>query len=150
MQRAIDEMHRNGTMPAPTSVEFLTWVHQAFYNEIPKEFRVIEHPDGSQEPIIPGRMRQAGDSEVAVVRHHPPSSVRVLAFMEHFDRRFQIATRPASGRIIAIASAHHRLNYIHPFPDGNGRVSRLMSHPMALNAGIGGRGLWSISRGLVR
>ena len=150
VQRAIDEMHRNGTMPVPTSVEFLTWVHQAFYNEMPEEFRVIEHPDGSQEPIVPGRMRQDGDSEVAVGRHHPPSSVRVAAFMDHFDKRFQIATRSASGRIIAIASAHHRLNYIHPFPDGNGRVSRLMSHAMALNAGIGGQGLWSISRGLAR
>lgn len=150
VQRAIDEMHRNGTMPVPTSVEFLTWVHQAFYDEMPEEFRVIEHPDGTSEPIVPGRMRQSGDSEVSVGRHNPPSSARVAAFMEHFDKRFQIAARSASGRIIAIASAHHRLNYIHPFPDGNGRVSRLMSHAMALNAGIGGQGLWSISRGLSR
>lgn len=80
----------------------------------------------------------------------PPSSPCVAAFMDHFDKRFQIAARSASGRIIAIASAHHRLNYIHPFRDGNGRVSRLMSHAMALNAGIGGIGLWSISRGLAR
>lgn len=150
VQRAIDEMHRNGTMPVPTSVDFLTWVHQAFYDEMPEEFRVIEHPDGTSEPIVPGRMRQQGDSEVSVGRHNPPSSARVAAFMEHFDKRFQIAARSASGRIIAIASAHHRLNYIHPFPDGNGRVSRLMSHAMALNAGIGGQGLWSISRGLAR
>lgn len=150
VQRAIDEMHRNGTMPVPTSVEFLTWVHQAFYDEMPEEFRVIEHPNGTSEPIISGRMRQPGDSEVSVGRHNPPSSTRVAAFMDHFDKRFQIASRSASGRIIAIASAHHRLNYIHPFPDGNGRVSRLMSHAMALNAGVGGQGLWSISRGLAR
>lgn len=70
--------------------------------------------------------------------------------MDHFDKRFRIAARSASGRIIAIATAHHRLNYIHPFPDGNGRVSRLMSHAMALTAGIGGDGLWSVSRGLAR
>ena len=150
VQRAIDEMHRNGTLPIPTSVEFLTWVHQTFYDEMPEEFRVIEHPNGTFEPIVPGRMRQQGDSEVSVGRNNPPSSARVAAFMEHFDKRFQIAARSASGRIIAIASAHHRLNYIHPFPDGNGRVSRLMSHAMALNAGIGGQGLWSISRGLAR
>lgn len=150
VQRAIDEMHRNGTMPVPTSVEFLTWVHQAFYDEMPEEFRVIEHPSGTSESIVPGRMRQPGNSEVSVGRHNPPSSARVAAFMEHFEKRFQIAARSASGRIIAIASAHHRLNYIHPFPDGNGRVSRLMSHAMALNAGIGGQGLWSISRGLAR
>lgn len=150
VQRAIDEMYRNGTMSRPTSVEFLTWVHKAFYDEMPEEFRVVEHPDGTQEPIIPGHMRQDGDTEVSVGRHHPPSSARVATFMDHFDKRFQIAARSASGRIIAIASAHHRLNYIHPFPDGNGRVSRLMSHAMALNAGIGGEGLWSISRGLAR
>ena len=53
-------------------------------------------------------------------------------------------------RILAVASAHHRLNYIHPFADGNGRVSRLMSHAMALKAGIGSHGLWSVSRGLAR
>lgn len=150
VQRAIDQMHRDGTLPVPTSVAFLTWVHRAFYDEMPDEFRMIEHPDGTQEPIVPGRMRQPGDREVAVGRHLPPSSDRVAAFMDHFDKRFRIAERSASGRIIAIASAHHRLNFIHPFPDGNGRVSRLMSHAMALNAGIGGNGLWSISRGLAR
>ena len=51
---------------------------------------------------------------------------------------------------MAIAAAHHRLNFIHPFPDGNGRVSRLMSHAMGLSAGIGAHGLWSVSRGLAR
>lgn len=150
VQRSIDKMHREGILLRPTSVAFLTWVHKAFYDEMPEEFRRIEHPDGSTEPIIPGRIRQEGDSEVVVGRHLPPSSGRVAAFMDHFDKRFQIAARSASGRIIAIASAHHRLNYIHPFPDGNGRVSRLMSHAMALEAGIGGQGLWSVSRGLAR
>lgn len=150
VQRAIDERHRAGTLLRPTSVEFLTWVHKAFYEEMPDEFRVIEHPDGTWEDIIPGHMRQDGDKEVAVGRHLPPSSSRVAAFMGHFDKRFQIAASSSSGRIIGIASAHHRLNYIHPFPDGNGRVSRLMSHAMALTAGIGGQGLWSVSRGLAR
>ena len=150
VQRSIDEMHRDGTLLRPTSAEFLTWVHKTFYDEMPAELRVIEHADGTQEPIIPGRMRRDGDREVAVGRHLPPSSPRVAEFMDHFDKRFRIAEGSASGRIIAIASAHHRLNYIHPFPDGNGRVSRLMSHAMALAAGIGGDGLWSISRGLAR
>tara|TARA_R100000501_G_C2526769_1_gene51509 strand:+ start:234 stop:419 length:186 start_codon:yes stop_codon:yes gene_type:complete len=61
--------------------------------------------------------------------------------MDHFDKRFQIAPRSASGRIIAIALAHYRLNFIHPFPDGNGQVSRLMSHAIALEAGFGGQRL---------
>jgi Fic family protein len=70
--------------------------------------------------------------------------------MRHFESRYRLAEMGKAARIMAIASAHHRLTYIHPFPDGNGRVSRLMSHAMALKAGIGAHGLWSVSRGLAR
>lgn len=150
VQRAIDEMHRKGTLPRPTSVAFLTWLHKAFYDEMPEEFCVVEHPDGTREPIVPGRMRQAGDRDVAAGRHLPPSSARVPAFMDHFDKRFQIAARSASGRIIAIASAHHRLNYIHPFPNGNGARQPPDVACHGPDGGIGGQGLWSVSRGLAR
>jgi Fic family protein len=56
----------------------------------------------------------------------------------------------AHSRILALAAAHHRLLYIHPFADGNGRVARLMSHAMILRAQVGSSGLWSISRGMAR
>ena len=150
VQRKIDILHQKGNLPRPTSVEFLTWIHKEFHDKMPDEFRVMKYSDGTQVPIIPGRMRQSGDPDVAVGRHIPPSSSCVETFMRYFEKRFQISTRSLSQQIIAIPSAHHRLNYIHPFPDGNGRVSRLMSHAMALKAGIGSQGLWSISRGLAR
>ena len=70
--------------------------------------------------------------------------------MAHFERRYRFEGTGPAARILAMAAAHHRLNYIHPFSDGNGRVSRLMSHAMALKAGIGAHGLWSVSRGLAR
>ena len=70
--------------------------------------------------------------------------------MDHFAWRYRFQPLGKGSRIVAMAAAHHRLNYIHPFPDGNGRVSRLMSHAMALQAGIGAHGLWSVSRGLAR
>jgi Fic family protein len=79
-----------------------------------------------------------------------PSSDRVADFMQHFESRYRLEPLGKAARILAIPAAHHRLNYIHPFTDGNGRVSRLMSHAMALYAGIGAHGLWSISRGLAR
>ena len=134
VQRKIDEMYHAGTLPRPVSAEFLTWTHKAFYDEMPDEFRVVKHSDGSQKPIVPGQMRQEGDSEVAVGRHFPPSSALVSTFIDYFDKRFQIGMRSSGSRIIAIACAHHRLNYIHPFLDGNGRVSRLMSHAMAFDS----------------
>ncbi len=70
--------------------------------------------------------------------------------MAYFAERYRLAPLGTAGRLMAMAAAHHLFNTIHPFPDGNGRVSRLMSHAMALVAGIGAHGLWSISRGLSR
>jgi Fic family protein len=100
--------------------------------------------------LSPGQWRSRPEHDVAVGRHEPPSSVRIDDFMQYFETRYRIAKLGKAGRILAIPAAHHRLNFIHPFPDGNGRVSRLMSHAMAHEAGIASHGLWSISRGLAR
>jgi fido (protein-threonine AMPylation protein) len=69
----------------------------------------------------------------------------VDAFMRHFETRYRSESLGAASRILAIPAARHRLNYIHPFPDGKGRVSRLISHAMGHKAGVGAHGLWSIS-----
>jgi Fic family protein len=98
----------------------------------------------------PGVFRSTAEHDVAVGRHLPPDGANVPAFMAHFEQRYRFALLGMGGRILAMAAAHHRLNYIHPFLDGNGRVSRLMSHAMALESGIGAHGLWSVSRGLAR
>lgn len=150
VQREIDQMYHEESLPIPTSVDFISWVHQRFYNEMPDEFKFVERHDDTKIPIKPGVFRAEGDNDVAVGRHQPPSSPRVAAFMTHFSKRYNQAYAGPTNRIIAIAAAHHRLNFIHPFSDGNGRVSRLMSHAMSLKAGIGASGLWSISRGLAR
>jgi Fic family protein len=100
--------------------------------------------------MTPGVMRRRPDEDVSVGRHVPPSSERVAAFMAYFAEKYRLEKLGSGSRIIAIPAAHHRLNFIHPFLDGNGRVSRLMSHAMALQSGVGAHGLWSISRGLAR
>jgi Fic family protein len=88
--------------------------------------------------------------DVSVGRHLPPESSTVETFMAYFEKRYDFGLLGKGMRLAAMAAAHHRFNYIHPFLDGNGRVSRLMSHAMALHAGIGAHGLWSVSRGLAR
>ena len=110
------------------------------------------HLRGEHREIVmePGEWRSRPEHDVAVGRHQPPSSHRVADFMVYFSERYRFERMGKAARIMAIPAAHHRMNYIHPFPDGNGRVSRLMSHAMAQAAGIGAHGLWSISRGLAR
>jgi Fic family protein len=148
VQEWIDHTHARGELPEPTSVAFIRDLHRRFYEAMPEELRFTEH-DGHRKEIVPGAFRAEGE-EVVVGRHLPPSAHGVPAFTDHFATRYRGLTRGPTSRILSIPAAHHRLNYIHPFLDGNGRVSRLMSHAMCQAAGIGGHGLWSISRGLAR
>lgn len=149
VQAAIDRMAADGNLPEPASPDFIRWLHREFYRDGPAEMRRIR--SGTAEFMMePGEWRSRPEQDVAVGRHIPPSSDRVDDFMQYFATRYRFAKLGKAARIMAIAAAHHRLNYIHPFPDGNGRVSRLMSHAMAHQAGIGAHGLWSVSRGLAR
>jgi len=149
LQAEIDRLAAEGKLGEPAAPDFLRWLHREFYKDATKD---MLHVRGAGRDFImaPGEWRSRPEHDVAVGRHEPPSSARVPDFVTYFAERYRLAPLGTAGRLIAMAAAHHRFNYIHPFPDGNGRVSRLMSHAMALSSGIGAHGLWSISRGLSR
>lgn len=149
VQQEIDRQAAQGRLPEPASTGFVRWLHREFYRDAPADMLQIrgEHAAFRMEP---GQWRSRPEHDVAVGRLVPPSSRVVADFMSHFAQRYGLAGLGSGARILCIPAAHHRLNYIHPFADGNGRVSRLMSHAMAHHAGIGAHGLWSISRGLAR
>jgi Fic family protein len=149
VQAEVDGMAAAGRLPEPASADFIRWLHREFYHDAPPEMLRIRGA-GREFTMQPGEWRSLAEHDIAVGRHVPPSSARVPDFMHYFAERYNFARLGKSGRLIAMAAAHHRFNYIHPFPDGNGRVSRLMSHAMAHAAGVGAHGLWSISRGLAR
>ncbi len=148
VQAIIDREFAAGTLGAPASAAFVKRLHREFYHDAPEDTLRIKGA-GRAFMMVPGSFRNDPAHDVSVGRHVPPSSPAVEAFMAHFEKRYGERAGMAE-RLLALPAAHHRLNYIHPFPDGNGRVSRLMSHAMALQAGIGAHGLWSISRGLAR
>jgi len=149
VQSEIDAMALENRLPEPASVDFILWLHREFYRDAAPEMLRIQGA-GTKFTMQPGTWRSSSEHDVAVGRHQPPSSGRVEAFMAYFAERYRFERLGKAARITAIPAAHHRFNYIHPFPDGNGRVSRLMSHAMAHLAGIGAYGLWSVSRGLAR
>ncbi|WP_334147245.1 Fic family protein [Hyphomicrobium sp.] len=149
LQAEIDRQAAAGILPEPASADFLRWLHREFYRDASAAMLEIRGRDHTFS-MTPGEWRSAVEHDVAVGRHVPPSSDRVAEFMRYFEHRYRLEPLGAATRIVAIAAAHHRFNYIHPFPDGNGRVSRLMSHAMCLRTAIGAHGLWSVSRGLAR
>ena len=145
VQQMIDE---SIDPPRPTtSLEFIEWTHREFCRRLPESLLIVENPDtGEQIPVVPGQLRAR---TVAVGRHVPPAADDLPAFMRRFEEAYDSARLTKPRQAIAVAAAHHRFLWIHPFLDGNGRVARLMSHAMLLDLGIGSA-LWSVSRGLAR
>ncbi len=120
-------------------------IHQRFCKLLPKDLLWVEDPaTGEKIEVVPGEFR---DRDVIVGRHVPVSSPAVPRFLRRFEEVYSKLGKAET--IIAAAAAHHRLAWIHPFLDGNGRVARLMSHATLLQA-LDTGAVWSIARGLAR
>ena len=130
-----------------TSKSFLCWIHKEFYERMPEEYLVVQRADGKTEKVIPGKTRE---SEVEVGRHLPPKSEYLCTFMKRFEEAYDPQKLKGLSQVVAAAASHHRLAWIHPFLDGNGRVTRLMTHAYLKKAKIDGHGLWTVSRGFAR
>ena len=127
-------------------VDFLCWLHREFYERMPEEFLEVAFKDGKKK-VIPGRLRE---DEVTVGRHLAPHSSQLSVFLNKFSDTYGNLAMGAVATIIASAASHHRLAWIHPFLDGNGRVTRLFTHAFLMKAGVDGHGMWTVSRGLAR
>lgn len=112
---------------------------------MPGDLLWIEDPEtGEHLEVMPGELRRR---DVRVGRHVPVSPGALPRFLARFEEVY--SKLGPSEAILATAAAHHRLLWIHPFLDGNGRVARLMSHATLLET-LDTGGVWSVARGLAR
>ncbi|MDJ0826421.1 MAG: Fic family protein [Rhodobacter sp.] len=142
VQKWIDEGGLEGRATEPDAILEL---HRRFCELLPPDLLFVEHPNtGEKLPVVPGALRE---HKVEVGRHVAISPGAVPRFLERMDAAYARAGKIES--ILAAACAHHRLLWIHPFLDGNGRVARLMSYAL-LKSALDTQGLWSVARGLAR
>jgi Fic family protein len=134
-----------GLAGPPTTTASLRELHRRFCERLPEELLWIEDATSSERlRVVPGELRP---HDVKVGLHVPVSPGAVPRFLAQFERAYGGLGR--TDAILAAAAAHHRLLWIHPFLDGNGRVARLMSHAMLIDA-LDTGGVWSVARGLAR
>lgn len=130
------------------SEDFICWIHGTFYSLLPESLHHVTGNDGKTYPVNPGKIR---DFDVNVGIHlAPPAGVieKFLTRFHDFYAPYRYDATPES--ILAAMAAHHRLAWIHPFGDGNGRVTRLVTQAWLTRIGLGANGLWTLSRGLAR
>ena len=119
----------------------LQTLHQHLFEQLPPEDRQGERG----EVLVPGALRMR---DVSVGGHVAPRAKAVPTFLQRFSEVYG-GTRSGELALVAVAAAHHRLTWVHPFIDGNGRVARL--HSLVLLQGLGlTNGIWSPLRGLAR
>jgi Fic family protein len=128
-----------------TTADSIREIHRRFCERLPEDLLWVEEPDTHERVrVVAGELRQR---DVKVGRHVSISPGAIPRFLAEFERSYSRLGK--TNAILAAASAHHRLLWIHPFLDGNGRVTRLMSHAMLLDA-LDTGGIWSVARGLAR
>ena len=131
----------------PASAAYASWLHEEFCSHLPPEMLfVTDDKTGERLEIIPGSWRKR---EVQVGRHVPPPHEDLPRYMARFDTAYRSPPLSKTRQIQTVGAVHHRLLWIHPFLDGNGRVARLMSHALFKRLDIG-TSLWSVARGLAR
>jgi len=116
-------------------------IHRELFSRLPPEDLVT----GEDESVVPGELRQR---EVQVGHHIAPAHGSLPALLERWGQ-FYGAIRRGEAALLALAAAHQRLGWVHPFIDGNGRVMRLHSHAVLSALGYT-NGLWSPLRGFAR
>lgn len=147
VQRLMEQRLRADEALKICSPEFLCWLHKEFYARMPEEFRRVKTRSGGEDWVKPGQLREC---EVEVGQHVAPTFTALPQFMERFARQYEPANLEPVQRLLGAAASHHRLAWIHPFLDGNGRVTRLFTHAYLIRVKMEGHGLWMASRGLAR
>ena len=159
-----DARKRNLQMEAKAHVEVQRWIdggglsggravtedgireiHRRFCELLPEDLLWMEDPESHERKrLVAGEFRKG---DVKVGGHVAVSPGALHRFLNRFEQVYGRTGKTES--ILSTAAAHHRLLWIHPFLDGNGRVARLMSHATMLET-LNTGGVWSVARGLAR
>lgn len=107
----------------PINKSFLCGLHKILSNDLSPE------KEGSRSP---GDYR-LGNVSISRAVHTPPLNIKV---QEYMDELIEFINRPANlqDELLKVAVAHHRLVWIHPFDNGNGRMSRVLTYAMLKKA----------------
>ncbi len=107
----------------PINKTFLCALHKILTNELSPE------KEGSYNS---GGYRQ-GNVSISRATYTPPLNIKVPEYM---DELINFINQPADlqDELLKVAIAHHRLVWIHPFDNGNGRMARILTYAMLKKA----------------
>nr|SPS05223.1 Filamentation induced by cAMP protein Fic [Candidatus Nitrotoga fabula] len=91
-------------------------------------------PPSGEGSKYPGQLRPINVS-IKGSAHTPPESIKIL---DYFDELLTFVNSQTSTQyhLLATALAHHRMAWIHPFDNGNGRLIRMFTYALLIKQGF--------------
>lgn len=143
MEEVKTQPHANVSDPS-----FLASIHKTFYEQLPKEHQFTHEEGFTKNQVMPGVFR---DCLVGINRGKillGPDPTEIKHALDVFGKAYDPANfKGSEEKLVAAAVGHLKLGWIHPFRDGNGRVTRLYTGCFLARCGINRANLWSASRG---
>lgn len=141
VERMLEEESRGLAISDLYTPSIVQNIHRVLYNRLEPEDRVTT--DGAH--IEPGAFR---DVTLYVGIHVSPDPQEIADQLKRWSETYRQQSGSERSLIAALCS-HHRLAWIHPFRDGNGRVARLHMHSLLHTLGLT-NGLWTPVTGFAR
>jgi Fic family protein len=116
-------------------------IHANLFGRLPPH----EQTTDEGQSVVPGAWRH---TRVTAGRHVSPAAEAIPALLSAWQQAYS-ALPGIELALVGAACSHHRLLWVHPFLDGNGRAARLHTHLVLTALGVT-QGLWSPLRGLAR
>jgi Fic family protein len=121
--------------------DYVKRIHTELYRLLPKSDRKAH----AGALVVPGTWRE---TQVTAGSHLAPPPAEIPTLLGEWQGAY--ANVPGLEQsVVAAACAHHRLTWVHPFLDGNGRTARLHTHLVLTALGLT-HGIWSPLRGMAR
>ncbi len=120
---------------------FIQAIHAELYGRLPVADRVSD--EGAS--VMPGAWRE---SPVTAGRHMAPAPADIPSLLTAWQDAY-VRLPGLEQALVGTVCSHHRLLWVHPFLDGNGRTARLHTHLLLEALGVT-KGVWSPLRGMAR
>lgn len=149
VQKYVEHYFENNDK-TPFSKAFILDVHHQLYSH-PDMASFLKIEDIQNHTTIEMRPGELRERDVRIGQHIAPDPEALLSLFSKYELLYTLPQHTTQARKIIYAMAsHHRLMWLHPFLDGNGRTARLVLDGIFSSIDLKGYGLWNISRGLSR
>ncbi len=127
IERAIEFIEETVNKSAVFNRALLSEIHKKIVNG-------LTPPPQGEGSRYPGALRPI-NVRINNALHLPPETVKVP---EYFDELLDFVNKSVDAQyhLLAIALSHHRMAWIHPFDNGNGRVVRLFTYALLIKQGF--------------